>query len=215
MSLATPTGTQRVHRRLGLGATVSHARAVLGSVGYQFYRLAATGPSVRDGLVEIEGLRVEVVSASRYANNERVVYLYDHLLSQAAGALPQIHRNEPPADPHRYGPFALTLAPATILSEQAFVVDDAGHQLAGPVAPGKAFYLTPLDPAELDAVQLRLHHQPVHARVLIGSRSPGGAGEFTPLVTVTAAAEADIFEQVVPLKPRPLAEVADNRRNQK
>ncbi len=215
-SLARPSGTQRVHRRLGLGATVFSARAVLGSLGYGFYRLAVLGPAGRDGLIEIGGFRVEVAAPSRYVNNERVVYLYDHLLSQVAGALPQVQRAEPPVDPTRYGPFALTLAPATILTDQAAVVDEAGHELAGPVAPGKDFYLRPLRAGtDLEAVQLRLHHQPVHTRVLVGSRTPGGAGEFTPLITVTAVAQADIFEQTVPLTPQPQAEGADNRRKQK
>ncbi len=77
------TRGRRVHKRLGSGSTLANASAASGQRGYRHYRLAASGPADRDGLLELLDVRLELAGGSRFRNDERIVQLYDLLLSQA------------------------------------------------------------------------------------------------------------------------------------
>jgi TQXA domain-containing protein len=185
---ASFSGQRRVHRRLGLAATLSAAHAAKGERGYRHYRLAVTGPADRDSFVEITAFSLELAGKGRFRNGDRVVYLYDYLVTSAAGT-PSVLRQtaSPAADVEEFGPFVLESAAASISAGAAHVVDADGHRLPGVVAPGRQFYLRrpATDPTPF-AIEVRQH--PVNARVLIGARSPGGRAEFTQLVTLTARA---------------------------
>ena len=58
-----------------------NASAASGQRGYRHYRLAASGPADRDGLLELLDVRLELAGGSRFRNDERIVQLYDLLLS--------------------------------------------------------------------------------------------------------------------------------------
>lgn len=88
-SVEVPAGRGRgIVRRLGHGATLSSSRASAGSRGHRFYRLTATGPTDRDGLLELRDVRVQLAGGSRFRNGERVVRLYQMLLSLVDDGLP-------------------------------------------------------------------------------------------------------------------------------
>lgn len=77
------TRGRRIHKRLGSGSTLANASAASGRRGYRYYRLAASGPADRDGLLELGDIRWDLTGGSRFRNGERIVQLYDLLLSQA------------------------------------------------------------------------------------------------------------------------------------
>lgn len=170
-----------VQRRLGATATLASAQASGLQRGHRHYRLAATGPVERDGLLDLRDIRLEVTGGQRFRNNERVAYLYDLLLSQATGSEPVLR----PSSAHSgevAGPFVLAGTAATVSAGPARVVDAEGNQLWGPIEPGTTFYLR----HELagDAVELQVRPHQAHARLLLGSSTPGGEAEFTPLVAL-------------------------------
>ncbi|MGC3953327.1 MAG: thioester domain-containing protein [Propionicimonas sp.] len=118
-----PTSRGRgIVRRLGHGATLSSSKASAGSRGHRFYRLTATGPTDRDGLLELRDVRVQLTDSPRFRNSERIVHLYQSLLALVDGGLPA------PSD--------------------------------------------------------------VHARLLIGAKTAGGPGVFTPVVSLAPSASA-------------------------
>lgn len=129
------TSGRRWQRRLGTAATLASADPVAGHVGHRHYRLTATGPWDRDGLLDLRDIRLEVGSGRRFRNNERVVYLYEVLLAQATSIEPVL----------------------------------------------------PLDHA--------------HARLLIGSSTPGGPAEFTPLVALVAPQQSTPDHPIAPVQP--------------
>lgn len=132
LGVRRPAG-RRWHRRLGVAATLASAHAAAGHRGHRHYRLAATGPWDRDGLLDLRDIALEVGSGRRFRNNERVVYLYELLLDQATGTAAS-----PPAQP---------------------------------------------------------------ARLLIGSSTPNGPAEFTPLVALVPPQRSAPSHRVVPLQP--------------
>ncbi|CAL8977261.1 hypothetical protein PROP_02149 [Propionicimonas sp. T2.31MG-18] len=191
---------RRVQRRLGVGATVSRATAASGRRGYRFYRLVATGPSDRDGLLDLRDVRLDVAGGSRFRNNERVVFLYDLLLSQATGEAPAVRR-EPvrTAAGEVLGPFVLAEAPATVDAGGARVVDTDGNHLWGPIEPGTRFFVQRDGGPSTTRLELRVHHSHLHARVLIGARTPGGPSAFTPLVSLANLAGTEAGPRTVVL----------------
>lgn len=99
---ATRSGDHRVRRRLGLGATLSASSPGTGERGHRFYRLSVRGPDDRDSLLRFADIGVSVIGA-RFANPERVVYLYDLLLSGSVGVSSLLHPrpDETAPGPHR------------------------------------------------------------------------------------------------------------------
>lgn len=87
-------GWRTVRRQLGAASTLSSASPA-GIQGYPFYRLAARGPEDRDGLLDLHGVRLELLGATRFVNNERVVALYELLLADARLATGTDHRLRP------------------------------------------------------------------------------------------------------------------------
>ncbi|MCW5952126.1 MAG: TQXA domain-containing protein [Propionibacteriaceae bacterium] len=75
-------------RRLGTAATLSSADASGGHLGHRHYRLAAQGPWDRDGLLDLRDIHLTVGSGRRFRNNERVVYLYELLVTKTSGPDP-------------------------------------------------------------------------------------------------------------------------------
>jgi TQXA domain-containing protein len=186
MQVPTGRGTgRRMRRRLGAGATLSHASAAGGERGHHHYRLAATGPADRDGFLDLLDVRLHLAGSGRFRNNERVVNLYDFLLTRATGAAPGVRRVAPAAHAGTVlGPFTLLHAPATVTAVGARVVDGEGSAIVGQVSPGTRFFLRrPVGDTPGGGVEIRVHHQP-RARLLIGARTPDGPGAFTPVVAL-------------------------------
>lgn len=149
-----PAG-RRWHRRLGAAATLASANPTAGQRGHQHYRLAATGPWDRDGLLDLRDVRLEVGSGRRFRNNERVVYLYEVLLAQATSVDPVLPVERAPARP-----------------------------------VGQGTVPRPSEPVPR-----------AHARLLIGSSSPAGPSEFTPLVALVPPQRSAANHHVVPIQP--------------
>jgi TQXA domain-containing protein len=194
---------RRVRRQLGLGATVSSATAATGEQGHRHYRLTASGPADRDGLLDLTDVRLHLTGSTHFRNNDRVVYLYDLLLAQATGSASRVRRvaKGGPVD-DVLGPFILADTEATVTTAQARVVDADGNRLWGPISPGTRFFLHRHPERVAEHLEVQLHHQPVHARVLIGSCTPGGPPVFTPLVAIGGAQRAESELHTIVLRPR-------------
>jgi TQXA domain-containing protein len=201
VSVASGRAGRHVRRQLGFGATLSSASAASGQRGHRYYRLVASGPTDRDGLLDLTDIRLHLAGSRRFRNDDRVVFLYDLLLSQATGAAPLLRRTGPgtPAG-ELLGPFTLAESAATITAAQARVVDADGNGLWGPISPGTRFFLH-RDPEPSGELEVRLHPHHVHARVLIGSRTPGGPGVFTPLVSIAGRIAAESNQNTIVLTP--------------
>jgi TQXA domain-containing protein len=202
VQVASGRAGRRVRRQLGFGATVSSASAASGHRGNRHYRLAASGPTDRDGLLDLTDIRLHLTGSTRFRNDDRVVYLYDLLLAQATGAAPLLRRSAPGTRAGEVlGPFALAESASTITAAQARVVDADGNRLWGPISPGTRFFLQ-RDPEPGGELEVELHPHHVHARVLIGSRTPGGPGVFTPLVSIAGRIAAESSKNTIVLTPR-------------
>jgi TQXA domain-containing protein len=179
-----------VGRRLGFAATISESNPATGTQGHRFYRLAATGAADRDGLIRLRGVRLIPTGRPRFRNADRIVFLYDYLLTKATRRPSRVARTavEPSATPD-VGPFTLSAAAASISVADAVVVDADGYRLAGRIAAGQHFFLRRFH-SSARQIQLQLRHHSAHARVLVGSRTPGGEAVFTTLVTLAERSAA-------------------------
>jgi TQXA domain-containing protein len=83
----------RISKPLGSGSTLASADAVSGRLGYRHYRLVVSGPADREGLLDLRDIRLDLSGGRRFRNSERIIHLYDLLLSRA--------RDAPPATPAR------------------------------------------------------------------------------------------------------------------
>ncbi len=193
---------RRLRRRLGVTATLASADAAAGHRGHRHYRLAASGPLERDGLLDLRQVAIDLGSGQRFRNNDRVVYLYDLLLDRTAGidagpALRQPADHDPAG---MTGPFTLAGTAATVSTSSARVVDAEGNLLWGPIDPGTSFYLRH-SLVRADRVEVRLRPYQAHARLLLGSSTPGGPAEFTPLVALAAPQPPASTRHAIEIQP--------------
>ncbi len=125
--LTTGTNPGRYQRTLGEGSTLSTSSHGRGGRGYRYYRLIVTSET---GTPKIEHVSFWLTGARHYRNADKVVHLYNYLLSGAAAAVrtapkpgvePALIDIDAVADADLIGPFQVT-TPLTLAASD-------GHQL--------------------------------------------------------------------------------------
>ncbi|BBX38299.1 hypothetical protein MMAG44476_06246 [Mycolicibacterium mageritense DSM 44476 = CIP 104973] len=134
-------------RTLGVGSTVSSTRSGRNARGYRYYRLSVVND--RHTRVWVNDVRFRLNGSGVYPNPDRVVHLYNYLVAGAEIARlrtvePALVAEGATAAAGLVGPLRLRAtdrAAATV--SDADIVDHAGTELDGPLAPGTEFYLRP------------------------------------------------------------------------
>ena len=145
LNVGAGTGTHR--KALGIGSTVARSRHGRRGEGYRFYRLAILAEE--PDAVEVKDVRFWLNGAGTYRNADRIVHLYDYLLTGARQArdravAPDLVSVDATMDDGLVGPFRLhTTHGASLTAVEAAVVDADGIELSGPVQPATEFYVRP------------------------------------------------------------------------
>ncbi len=201
----------RVDVVLGVGATLADGSGG----GYRAYRLVIEVAG-RPRRLAVEGPTFTLSGTPTYANPERVVHLYRHLVASAlpdrggSTTLSAVRLTRPAsavlAGPGWSGPYFLTGLPAeatarveTAGAPGAQLVDVAGRPLAGHLDPDQPFFvrhdadLRQDDLGDDARLVVRLRGlRTAAARVLVGCRTHSGPGEFTPVVHADTVAQEAI-----------------------
>ncbi|MFZ1161984.1 TQXA domain-containing protein [Mycobacterium sp.] len=197
--LTTDIEAGRYQRTLGEGSTLSTSSHGRGGRGYRYYRLITTSES---GTPKIERVSFWLTGAGHYRNADKVVHLYNYLLSGAriaVGAAPN-HAATPAlldvdavADGELIGPFRVT-APLTLaVSDGHHLVDADGFSI-DKVEPLTDFYLRRA-PGTSAATLTVKNPDTLRGRVLTGVALDGAAQRFTPValaIPTEMAIEFDI-----------------------
>lgn len=195
--LTAEAGNGRHQRTLGVGSTLSASSHGHGGRGYRYYRLIAT--TVDGSTPTIDHARFWLSGSRHHRNADRVVHLYDYLLTGAQNAL---HHNEEPtlvdthatADSHLVGPFRVRIPLSLNASDGHTVVDVDGLAINDTIAPGTDFYLrrAPGSTATTLTVTTPQHANP---KVLIGvAHQETSQPRFTPVALTMPAHVAIQFD---------------------
>lgn len=193
LNVGAGTGSHR--KALGVGSTVSRSRHGRRGEGYRYYRLSilADDPAA----VEVKDVRFWLNGISTYRNAERIVHLYDYLLTGSRQVRDRAVATDlvtvgATMDDGLVGPFGLqTTHSASLTAVEATIVDADGIELSGPVQPGTEFYVRP---------------RPCTDGVLVTATVPATSNGFGGRV-ITGVARDDINSRLTPLAlatPAPL-----------
>ncbi|BDB41715.1 TQXA domain-containing protein [Mycobacterium kiyosense] len=207
--LVTNPGKGQHRRTLGVGSTLSSNSHGRGARGYRFYRLLTAAPdgSPHTGPA-IDHVDFWLTGSGHYRNADRVVHLYNYLLSGAYTALrtaPQpLIDSAAVADSGLVGPFQVSVPMTLSAGGDHHIVDAFGALLDGTVRPGTDFYVR-FTPGSLGTKGIRLTGSASHqltGRVLTGvalaDPARGSVAGLTPVALTTpvhATIEFDITWQ--------------------
>jgi TQXA domain-containing protein len=192
-------GEGRHRRTLGVGSTLSASSHGGGGRGYRHYRLVATtetaGATIGDVRFWLSGTR-------HYRNADRVVHLYNYLLTGASTALrnseePRLVDTHATAESELIGPFQVRIPLSLSAAGGHALVDAHGLDIAGIVAPGTDFYVRPAPGTSAMTMTATAPHD-LTGRVLTGEAFAGASHRFTPvalIVPIDVAIEFDISWQ--------------------
>ena len=142
--LTTGTTAGRYQRTLGEGSTLSTSSHGRGGRGYRYYRLIVTSET---GTPKIEHVSFWLTGARHYRNADKVVHLYNYLLSGAAAAVRTAHKPgvalidvHAVADADLVGPFQVT-TPLTLAASAGHQLVDADGHAVDSVQPRTDFYI--------------------------------------------------------------------------
>ena len=188
--LNVAAGRNRHQRTLGLGSTVSSTRPGRTGHGYRFYRLVVVADSVTDHRMRIADVEFSLNGSATYANPDRVVHLYSHLIAGARAArnatvTPALWASDAVVDAGMVGPFRLQATDRAVLTvTHGSIVDSAGTELSGPVDPGGQFYLRPQPGTETATVTAHVPAGPdgFGGRVITGVARDATNSGLTPVV---------------------------------
>ncbi len=183
-------GSRVVTKSLGVGSTVSDSRHGRGGRGHTHYRLVVEGDAtITDIRFRLDGSRV-------YRNTERIVYLYDYLLSGARSArrsavTPSLLASAAAVNAGLVGPFRLaaTDAAAVTVPDGHNIVDADRATVTEPLRPGAEFYLQ-VRPGAVTVtltVEVPGRADGFGGRVITGVTRDEVAGRYTPLALVVPA----------------------------
>lgn len=197
--LTTDLEPGRYQRTLGEGSTISTSSHGRGGRGFRYYRLISTSET---GTPKIERISFWLTGARHYRNADKVVHLYNYLLSGArkAVAAAQNHATEPVllesdavADGELIGPFRVTTPVTLSVSDGHHLVDADGFSIDH-VEPFTDFYLRRA-PGTSAATLTAKNTDSLRGRVLTGVALGGAAQRFTPValaIPTEMAIEFDI-----------------------
>jgi TQXA domain-containing protein len=191
--LTTDAAMGRYERTLGIGTTLSSSSHGHRGRGYRFYRLiaeAAPGETPAIGHVDFR-----LTGTRHYRNADRVVHLYNYLLSGAFRSVGQTDEQvlvdaRATAGPELIGPFRVRIPLTLKVGDGHSLVDTDGFAVDGVVQPGSDFYLRPAPGTSATTLSASTPHR-ITGRVLTGL-APEAADQFTP---VALAVPADVAIQ--------------------
>lgn len=175
-------GKGRHQRTLGVGSTLSSSSHGRGGRGYRYYRLVAHSAT---GTPRVEHVSFRLTGARHYRNADKVVHLYNYLLTQARKAA---HQTEQPllvdhhatADAGLVGPFQVRIPLILSTNEGHELLDADGFAVAGAIEPGTDFYLRQA-PGTSGLTLTAKTVGNLHGRVLTGVALDEASQRFTPV----------------------------------
>ena len=197
--LTTGTNAGRYQRTLGEGSTLSTSSHGRGGRGYRYYRLIVTSET---GTPKIEHVNFWLTGARHYRNADKVVHLYNYLLSGATAAVraarkpgvePALIDVHAVADADLIGPFQLT-TPLTLAASDGHQLVDADGYAMDSAQPRTDFYIRRA-PGSSAATLTAKTPADLHGRVLTGVALDRAAQRFTPValaIPTETAIEFDI-----------------------
>jgi TQXA domain-containing protein len=197
--LTTGTNPGRYQRTLGEGSTLSTSSHGRGGRGYRYYRLIVTSET---GTPKIEHVSFWLTGARHYRNADKVVHLYNYLLSEAhkAGGAARNDAGEAAlidieavADGELIGPFQVS-APLTLTASDGHHLVDADGFAIDAIEPRTDFYIRRA-PGSTAATVTAQPSADLHGRVLTGVALDRAAQRFTPValaIPTETAIEFDI-----------------------
>jgi TQXA domain-containing protein len=194
--LNAAAGKGRHQRALGIGSTVAGSSHSRGGHGYRYYRLIATAEG---GTPKVDHVRFWLSGTRHYRNGDRVVHLYNYLLTGAREALQEIA--EPAlvdthaiVDAELVGPFQVRIPLRFNTTDGHTVVDADGFPVDAVIQPGTDFYLRRLPGASATTLTATTPHD-LTGRVLMGVALEGAQHRLTPValaIPTEMAIEFDI-----------------------
>ncbi|MCV7102345.1 thioester domain-containing protein [Mycobacterium palustre] len=203
-SLTLDAGTTHYRRTLGVGSTLSASSHSGGGRGYRYYRLVATtelATTERAGTT-ICDVHFWLTGARHYRNADRIVHLYNYLLTGATKAVrspdeTRLVDTHATAYPELIGPFQVRIPLRLSVPDGHALVGADGLSLDDLVEPGTDFYLRPAPGASAATVTATTPHD-LTGRVLTGEALAEAGHRFTPIaltVPTDVAIEFDIAWQ--------------------
>lgn len=188
-------GKGRHQRTLGVGSTLSASSHGGGGRGYRYYRLVTTTDATD---ATIGHVRFWLTGTRHYRNADRVVHLYNYLLT---GASRTLHDSEEPrlVDTHAtveselIGPFQVRIPLRLSVTDGHTLVDDDGLTVDGIVRPGTDFYLRPAPGTSATTMTATTPHN-LTGRVLTGEALAGASRRFTPIALIVPTDVAIEFD---------------------
>ncbi|WP_297729078.1 thioester domain-containing protein [Mycobacterium sp.] len=198
-SNVTIPGKGRHRRTLGIGSTLSATSHGGGGRGYRYYRLVATTHTAG---ATIGDVRFWLTGARHYRNADRVVHLYNYLLTGASNALrnseePRLVDTHATAESELIGPFQVRIPLSLSAAGGHTLVDADGLDVDDIVQPGTDFYVRPAPGTSAMTMTATTPHN-LAGRVLTGEAFAGASQRFTPIaliVPIDVAIEFDITWQ--------------------
>ncbi|MGO9693458.1 MAG: thioester domain-containing protein [Mycobacterium sp.] len=197
--LITDSGKGRYQRTLGVGSTLSASSHGRAGRGYRHYRLVTTSHSSTAGIDHVE---FWLTGSRHYRNADRVVHLYNYLITGACNALRDTDElrlvdSQATAESELIGPFQVPIPLTLSVSDGHTLVDAGGFDIDDIVQPGTDFYLRPLPGTSATTMTATTPHH-LTGRVLTGVALDGAPQRFTPIaltVPTDVAIEFDITWQ--------------------
>jgi TQXA domain-containing protein len=204
--LTAAAGDGRHQRTLGVGSTLSASSHSRGGRGYRYYRLIASTPTTAAANPTIGHVRFWLTGTRHFRNADRVVHLYNYLLTGAQHALhdalrdsdaPHLVDTEATADAELIGPFQVPTPLTLSVTEGHTLVAADGREIDTVVLPGTDFYLRPAPGTSATTMTATTPHH-LTGRVLTGVALEGAPQRLTPValtVPSDVAIEFDITWQ--------------------
>jgi TQXA domain-containing protein len=197
--LITKPGRGRHQRTLGIGSTLSASNHGRLGRGYRYYRLITTTHSTT---ANIEHVDFWLTGTRHYRNSDRIVHLYNYLLSGATHASrdveePQLIDIRATAESELIGPFQVPIPLTLSVTDGHTLVDAGGSEIDGLVQPNTDFYVRPTAGTSTTTVTATTPRD-LAGRVLTGVALEGAPQRFTPIaltVPTDVAIEFDITWQ--------------------
>jgi TQXA domain-containing protein len=193
--LTIEPGEGRHQRTLGVGSTLSTSSHGAGGRGYRFYRMIATSGAAG---ATIDHVRFWLTGARHYRNADRIVHLYNYLLTGASKALrhsdePRLIDTHATAESELIGPFQVRIPLRLSVTDGHTLVDADGLNIGDIVAPGTDFYLRPAPGTSATTMTATTPHD-LTGRVLTGEALAGASQGFTPIALIVPTDVAIEFD---------------------
>jgi TQXA domain-containing protein len=197
--LTTNRGKGRYRRTLGVGSTLSASSHGRLGRGYRYYRLVSTTDAASPTIDHVE---FWLTGTRHYRNADRVVHLYNYLVTGACEALrntdePQLVDSQATAESDLIGPFQVPIPLTLSVTEGHTLVDADGSSIDDIVRPGTDFYLRPAPGTSATTMTATTPHN-LTGWVLTGVAVDGAPQRFTPIaltVPTDVAIEFDVTWQ--------------------